>query len=142
MKFYNRETELSRLSEIVSLSMKRSHMLVISGRRRIGKTELIRQFLKGRQDFLYFFVSKKKPHILVEEFRDILSEKISFIKTASFRNFDDLFSFIFDYMKETPLIVVFDEFQNFDFVDPSAFSAIQNLWDRDKNNIKGTSKFC
>lgn len=141
MRFYNREEELSRLSEIAALSMKTSHMVVITGRRRVGKTELIRQFSKKRKDILYLFVSKKKPHILLEEFRDILAEHIPLIKTAAFRSFEDLFAFIFSYMKEHPLIVVFDEFQNFESVDPSAFSILQNHWDREKNNIKGAFVF-
>lgn len=141
MKFYNRETELSRLSEIATLSMKTAHMVVITGRRRIGKTELIRQFSRGTKDVLYLFVSKKKPHILLEEFRDILAERIPLIKTAAFRSFEDLFSFIFSYMKEHPVITVFDEFQNFESVDPSVFSILQNHWDREKNKTKGAFIF-
>lgn len=53
MKFYNREQELERLSEISSLSQSGSHMVVITGRRRVGKTELIRQFSKGKRNVLY-----------------------------------------------------------------------------------------
>ena len=141
MKFYDREIELSRLSEIATLSKRTAHMVVITGRRRIGKTELIRQFSKGRSDVLYLFVSKKKPHILLEEFRDILAERIPLIKTAVFRSFEDLFSFIISYMKEQPVIMVFDEFQNFEFVDPAVFSILQNHWDREKNKIKGAFVF-
>ncbi len=141
MKFYNRGTELSRLSEIATLSKKTAHVVVITGRRRVGKTELIRQFSKGRKDVLYLFVSKKKPHILLEEFRDILAERIPLIKTAAFKSFEDLFSFIFSYMKEHPVIMVFDEFQNFESVDPSVFSILQNHWDREKNKIKGAFIF-
>lgn len=141
MKFYNREEELSKLSEIAALSIKTSHMVVITGRRRVGKTELIRQFSRVRKNILYLFVSKKKSHILLEEFRDILAEHIPLLKTAAFKSFEDLFAFIFSYMKEHPLIVVFDEFQNFESVDPSAFSILQNHWDREKNNIKGAFVF-
>ena len=54
MKFYDREKELKRLSETVSLSIKASHMVVVTGRRRVGKTELIRQFSKKRRDIIGF----------------------------------------------------------------------------------------
>jgi len=141
MKFYNREQELSRLNAIAALSMTTSHMVVMTGRRRVGKTELIRRFSQERKDVLYLFVSKKKSHILLEEFRDVLAGQIPLIKTATFRNFDDLFSFVFAYMREHPLIVVFDEFQNFEVVDPAVFSILQNYWDREKNNIKGAFIF-
>ncbi len=138
MKFYNREQELARLSELAGLSRRAAHLVVISGRRRVGKTELIRQFSKSRKDVLYLFVAKKKPHILLEEYRDVLAEKIPLIKTASFATFRDFFAFLLGYMKERHLIVVFDEFQNFEFVDDSVFSTLQNLWDREKDAIKGT----
>lgn len=141
MKFYNREKELSKLSGIASLSVKKSHMVVIAGRRRVGKTELIRRFSQDRRDLVYLFVSKKKPQILLEEFRDLLSGRIPLIKTVSFRNFEDFFAFLFSYMKEHRLIVVFDEFQNFEFVDPSVFSIIQKHWDREKDNITGAFIF-
>jgi AAA+ ATPase superfamily predicted ATPase len=141
MKFYNREKELSKLSEIASLSLQKSHMVVISGRRRVGKTELIRRFSEGQKNLLYLFVSKKKPHILLEEFRDLLSERIPMIKAVSFRSFEDFFAFLFSYMKEHRLIIVFDEFQNFEFVDPSVFSIIQKHWDKEKDGIKGAFIF-
>jgi len=53
MKFYNRETDLSHLSEIGAPAQRTAHMVVIAGRRCIGKTELIRQFASGRSDILY-----------------------------------------------------------------------------------------
>jgi AAA+ ATPase superfamily predicted ATPase len=141
MKFYNRQQPLSRLGEIADLAQRTAHMMVISGRRRIGKTELIRQFASGRSDVLYLFVSKKKPQALLEEFRDVLADRIPLIKTASFRNFEDFFAFVFTVIKEQSLIIVLDEFQNFEVVEPSVFSTIQNMWDREKDRIKGVFVF-
>ncbi len=141
MKFYDRETELSHLNEIAALAQQTAHMVVISGRRRIGKTELIRRFASGRSDVLYLFVSKKKPQALLEEFRDILAERVPLLKTASFRNFEDFFALVFNVMKEQPLIIVLDEFQNFEVVESSVFSTIQNLWDREKDQITGAFVF-
>lgn len=141
MKFYNREKELSKLSELATLSRTSAHMIVITGRRRVGKTELIRRFSLDHGNLVYLFVSKKKPHILLEEFRDLLSERIPLIKTASFRSFEDFFGFLFRYMKEHPLFIVFDEFQNFESVDPSVYSILQKYWDREKDEIKGALIF-
>ena len=137
MKFYNREKELGILARLSTLSRTSSHMVVVTGRRRVGKTELIRQFSKNKNNILYLFVSKKKPHVLLEEFKDILATKIPLLQTVSFDSFDDFFLFIINYMKEHPMFLVFDEFQNFGNVDPSVFSIIQNQWDTNKDNIKG-----
>ena len=137
MRFYDRERELVKLREIASLSRDSSHLVVITGRRRVGKTELIRRFAAEGEETLYFFVSRKKPQILLEEFRDLVAGRFPPLKRASFSGFDDFFRFLFDVMKERPLFVVFDEFQNFLHVDPSVFSTMQDLWDRQKDSIKG-----
>lgn len=42
-------------------------MTVISGRRRVGKTRLILESLKG-QEYLYFFVAQRDERLLCEEF--------------------------------------------------------------------------
>src|SRR3990170_2978440 len=137
MRFYDRERELAKLREIASLSRDSSHLVVITGRRRVGKTELIRRFAAEGEEALYFFVSRKKPQILLEEFRDLVAVRYPLLKRATFSGFDDFFRFLFDVMKERPLFVVFDEFQNFLHVDPSVFSTMQDLWDRQKDSIKG-----
>jgi len=54
MKFIDRDKEISSLND--SYSSKGSKLIVIYGRRRIGKTELIKKFgenLKGK--FVYYF---------------------------------------------------------------------------------------
>lgn len=138
MRFYNREKELGRLTEIATISEESAHLAVITGRRRVGKTELVRKFAEGRDDFLYFFVSKKKPRVLLDEFRDLLATRVPLLASASFGSFDDFFHALFEITKERPLFIVFDEFQNFQQVDPAVFSTLQDLWDRNKDTIKGT----
>jgi len=137
MKFYNRERELQRLAEIAELAADAAQLLVVTGRRRIGKTELVRRFLENRQDALYLFVSKKKPQVLLDEFRDLIAVKIPWAANVTFRNFDDFFSFLFQYLKEHPMIIVLDEFQNFRDVDASVFTVLQRLWDTNKDESKG-----
>ena len=141
MKFYDRKYELDKLKEIYDLSAEFSHMVVITGRRRIGKTELIVKFAQEKDDIVYLFVSKKKPVVLLQEYRDILSLKIPFLKNTAFITFEDFFNFLFSYMKENRLIIIFDEFQNFESVEPSVFSVLQNYWDSKKNDIKGAFIF-
>lgn len=138
MKFYNREYELARLKEIASLSVNSAHLMVLTGRRRVGKTELIRKFAEQQEHVLYFFVSKKKPLVLLEEFRELLAIRIPILQTVVFNNFRDFFTFLFMQMERHPFIIIFDEFQNFIEVDSSVFSTMQDLWDRQKDAIKGT----
>ena len=65
LKFYNRKKELKKLKNIEELSKERAKMTIIVGRRRIGKTTLIKEAYSKK---LYFFVSKKNEALLCEEF--------------------------------------------------------------------------
>ena len=56
MKFYGRVPELSLLNHLYERS---PSFVVITGRRRIGKTELIKKFM-GDHDGIYFFVDSHK----------------------------------------------------------------------------------
>ena len=60
MKFYNREKSLSVLRSFYKIvEQKGSRLLVVTGRRRIGKTRLVIEAFKD-QNYLYFFTKKKK----------------------------------------------------------------------------------
>lgn len=133
MEFYNRDEELATLKTASLKARKTAQMTVIVGRRRVGKTELVKRFLKEAGG-VYFFVERKKPAVLLEEYTAILSEIFPVLVTP-FRDFGEFFKFIFAVAKERPLTVVFDEFQNFKFVDPSVFSVLQNHWDAQKKKV-------
>lgn len=135
MKFYNRDKELEILEKIEKMSENQAQMTTIIGRRRVGKTELIRHFLQKKPNFFYFFVEKKKNEPLLEEFTGILKQKYPFL-TNPFKDWDSFFEFIFEMSKKEGMIVVFDEFQNFKFVDPSVFSTLQKIWDLNYREAK------
>lgn len=137
MKFYNREKELAKLERIVSEGAERVHLVVSSGRRRVGKTALVRHFSEGRDNFVYLFVSKKKPHLLLSEFSELLSAHIPMLKSVAVDSFESFFGILFSEMTRTPLHVVIDEFQNFLQVDESVFSIMQKHWDQNSQQAKG-----
>jgi len=56
MKFINREKELRFLEE--RYLSKKSEFIIIYGKRRVGKTELIKQFIKKKP--LYIFLQTKE----------------------------------------------------------------------------------
>ena len=58
MRFFDREAEFEKLREIEELSQEVAQFTIITGRRRIGKTELVKQFY-ARKTLLYFFVARK-----------------------------------------------------------------------------------
>ncbi|WP_457752403.1 ATP-binding protein [Thermococcus sp.] len=131
--FYDRERELEKLKDVYSYPG--SSFIVIYGRRRVGKTALVREFLKDKLG-LYFFVGEKDETLLLEEWVGEVEEKRSghlpsYVK-PKFDSLEELVEFLLDFSRERKLVLVFDEFQNFRVVKPSFFSSLQRLWDEKK----------
>ena len=56
MKFYNREKEVAYLRDVREKSHVHARFTVITGRRRVGKTQLVQQAM-GDAPYLYFYVA-------------------------------------------------------------------------------------
>lgn len=136
-KFYNREQQLTKLRSISkNLPATKGQLSVMVGRRRVGKTRLLNEAFSGQSSrFLYLFISRKSEAALVDEFATIISNQlgVKFFQPSSLR---DIFEFLFDYAKTTPLTLVVDEFQDIERVNPSLFSDLQNLWDSYKRHTQ------
>ncbi len=135
MKFYNREEEIKTINEIVERSKTKGQLIVLQGKRRVGKTALILHVFK-KQKFLYFFVSKKTEKELLDDFQQEINQKLNLPYAVEFKNLSQLLKFLFDYSKKNHLIAVFDEFQNFKSINPSIFSELQKFWDMNKDQSK------
>ena len=68
MKFYDRETELAQLAQRRDIAFNdHSQMTVLTGRRRIGKTLLVRKSCEGTP-MVYFFVNRSNEAMLCNGF--------------------------------------------------------------------------
>ena len=133
MKFYNRENELKKLNHIQQLSQTSSKMSIIVGRRRIGKTSLIKHAYKKR---VYLFVSKKNETLLCEEFKDIIAKELDLKILGEFTKFAKLFEYLLAISKEKHFTLIIDEFQEFLSINKTIYSNMQNLWDGYKDKTK------
>ncbi|MBO8174593.1 MAG: ATP-binding protein [Thermococcus sp.] len=133
--FYDRKTELEKLEKIYAHPG--STFVVIYGRRRVGKTALVREFLKNKLG-LYFFVGEKDEAMLIGEYlreiETVLGGYLPSYVKPRFSSLEELFEFLLNFSKEQKIVVVFDEFQNFRSVKPSSFSSLQKLWDMKKDS--------
>ena len=75
MRFFDRENEFAKLREIEELSKDVAQFTIITGRRRIGKTELVKKFYEGRT-MIYFFVARKAEADLCEIFAEEIRTKL------------------------------------------------------------------
>ncbi|MFH1638096.1 MAG: ATP-binding protein [Candidatus Woesearchaeota archaeon] len=132
MKFVNREEELQKLEEYHALSRKRLFMLAISGLRRVGKTTLVKEFIKGK-DAIYFFVYEAKTsEELLAEFSEELRARGIISDMEKLDTWNLFFRVIFERCRNRTII--FDEFQNFWGVDKSVFSIMQRYCDEHRSS--------
>jgi len=133
MKFYNRTKELAYLKNISDDAKVSSRMTVIVGRRRIGKTKLIKEAYKKS---IYLFVSRKNEALLCEEFITIIQNELDIKIFGEFKKFKDLFEYLMVLSKTTSFTLVIDEFQEFLQINNTIYSDMQNIWDSYKDDSK------
>ena len=93
MKFYDRKTELAALE--TAYSTKSSEMIVISGRRRIGKSRLVDEFLKGK-DYAKVLVVPKEEKLVANDFATALSNGY----TPTFNTVESALEYFFNISKK------------------------------------------
>jgi AAA+ ATPase superfamily predicted ATPase len=124
MKFYNRERELELLD---MLYKSRPSLLVVTGKRRVGKTELIKQFMKNKKSLYFFVDSNKSIDILMSEFNDLLKDGLELPNYVQLNDAETFLDFLTMY--EGDVVVAIDEFQRFLKVHPSFITQLQKYWD-------------
>lgn len=135
MKFYNREEELAALDKLIIKSKNQAQMTMVVGRRRIGKTSLLKKASDNQQS-IYLFVAKKSEPLLCKEFVEIIQNELGVTAFGEFSQFKNLFAWLLEISKERNFMLIIDEFQEFYQINPSVFSDMQNIWDANKDQSK------
>lgn len=127
MRFIGRKNELHTLNTEYN---RNSSFVVIYGRRRVGKTTLIKEFLKNKTAFYYLATEelesqsmKRLANVIARTTKNTLLQKIEFTDWL------DLFQLIADYKPEEKKVLVIDEFPYLVKTNPAFPSILQNAWD-------------
>ncbi len=135
MEFTSRQQEITALAKIREQSYTRGQMTVITGRRRIGKTRLIKESLMG-ETYLYFFVARMDEPLLCEGFSRHVEETFGVSLIGTITRFIDIFRYVIELAKQRQVNLVIDEFQEFFRINPSVYSEMQNHWDANREQMK------
>ena len=125
--FFDRHEELRFFRERY-LSLTKGEFIVFYGRRRLGKTKLIRRFLdEVKSKKIYSFVNIVDEKDLMKNFEaDILNMTGDILKIDRWA---DLFEYIYEEAKKEKCVLVIDEFQRLKSIAPGFISELQNYWD-------------
>ena len=128
MRFFDRTEEIASLQEIRKQAQENAQFTVVTGRRRIGKTMLVRKAYED-EPLLYFFVARKAEGDLCEDYRLEIENKLGIPIMGRPERFADVFEYLMKLSAVRPITLFIDEFQEFFRVNKSVFSDMQRIWD-------------
>lgn len=127
--FIGREAELQFLED--KYMDNKGHLVVLYGRRRVGKTETLKEFCRGKQH-IFYSCTQSTDKIQLQKFsKRLLQEDIPAKKYLSeFADWEAAFSAIIElpYNGNKKLIII-DEFPYMCKANKSIPSILQNIWD-------------
>ena len=127
-QFVDREQEMQILQS--EYDRDGSSLVVLYGRRRVGKTTLISEFIKDK-NALFFLASEEAESQNRSAFKEKVAEFIEsdLIWGADIKSWDLLFKSIMDTSFETKPVIVLDEFQYLGKANPAFPSVFQRIWE-------------
>lgn len=132
--FIGRDSELETLNKIYNTG--KFEFVVIYGRRRVGKTALINQFIKNRKA-IYFTGIESNAKQNLENFSNSIFEYINkAVVETSFSSFQSAFESVFKLAEKERIILVVDEYPYVAHSSKSLASTLQLLIDKYKDTSK------
>lgn len=124
--FINRGKELAFLEQ--KWGEPKAQMIVLWGKRRIGKTELVKQFIKNKS-YIYFLAESTHEREQLKRFSAALGEffKESLLATRGFADWEEGFRYIKE--KKQRFVLVIDEFPYLIQSNSGIPSIFQRIWD-------------
>lgn len=128
-EFIDREEERSLLEREWQSSGGR--LIILYGRRRIGKTRLIDEFIRDKPGILYI-AEDASPHIQIAQLKARCAEyfKDPLLSELDIRTWEQLFAYLAQKPLHERTYLVIDEFTYLIRNDPTLLSALQKTWDR------------
>jgi uncharacterized protein len=144
MKFINRSRELAQLNQ--KAESKQAELMVVYGRRRIGKTALLSHWLQSQKGVLqaYWVAHRTTSDRLLASFSQAISPLIHPEASAglTFPDWESALEQLFRLARSQRLIMVIDEFPYLIQSCPELPSLLQKIWDREHQNSQVVLAIC
>jgi AAA+ ATPase superfamily predicted ATPase len=132
--FIGRKTELAILEEHYASG--KFELCVMYGRRRVGKTTLINEFVKDRDTVFFTAMETSAGENLASLSRSIFSGNGDSFEPPVFRSFHDALEKIFAAAVKRRLVFVIDEYPYLAVSYPGISSVLQKIIDENKDRSK------
>ena len=126
--FVDRANELATLEQ--EYQRREASMVIVYGRRRMGKTALISHFIKDKSA-LYFLATEESEAMNREAFQQYVAEFLNndLLLDATITRWEPIFQQLVQSVGDKRLVIVIDEFQYIGKSSPAFLSVFQRIWD-------------
>lgn len=127
-RFIDRNDEFAVLEKEYAAS--RSSLVILYGRRRVGKTALISEFIKNKHA-LYYLATEESEAQNKSSFREVAADYTGnpLLGQATNATWKDIFQAILAQPSQQKKVIVIDEFQYFGKSNQAFPSIFQKIWD-------------
>ena len=132
--FIGREREMATLNHLYQSD--KFEFVVIYGRRRVGKTALINQFIQDKEAIYYMGVESNSKQNLENFSKNIMEYKVNIQVDTSFLSFQAALEYVFQLAEKERLVLAIDEYPYVARSSESFASTIQLLIDKYKYHSK------
>lgn len=132
--FIGRERELNTLNNLYY--SEKFEFAVIYGRRRVGKTALISEFVRDKDTIFFTGVESNAKQNLDNFSKCIMEYNTGIAVNTSFLNFQAALEYVFELAKTKRIVLVIDEYPYVARASKSLASTLQLLIDRNKETSK------
>ncbi|MCM1467167.1 MAG: ATP-binding protein [Alistipes sp.] len=132
--FIGRERELVSLNKLYASD--KFEFAVIYGRRRVGKTALINQFIKDKEAIYFMGVESNARQNLENFSRNIMERGTDIPTETTFVSFQAALEYVFHLAEKERVVLAIDEYPYIAHASKSFASTLQLLIDKYKDNSK------
>ena len=140
MKFDDRKKEMDLLNREFGLVRQKrlGRFVVVSGRRRVGKTSLLFKVAEENKDFVlvYLFAFVTTESNLAGEWMRQVVQSLGLNFPPTFTKIIDVLRFLFELGRNRPIAIFIDECQDLTHVNPVFWAELQREWDLAKNSTQ------
>jgi AAA+ ATPase superfamily predicted ATPase len=134
MEFYDRKEELKNLLKKYQ-NLDSAEFCVIFGRRRLGKTAFVQQFLKNvKEKVLYIYISKTSKTELLSLISENINEQTG--DKVKIDDWRDFFNYLYQKSIDEKFVLIMDEFARLKTDSPDFLTKFQDAWDSKLSKTK------
>lgn len=132
--FIGRQQELAALNKLYKSD--KFEFAVIYGRRRVGKTKLISEFIKDKDAIFFTGIETNAKQNLENFSKSIMEFDIGKVTDSVFSSFQSALEYVFEIAEKKRVVLVIDEYPYVARASKSLASTLQLLIDKNAGNSK------